>query len=404
MNSYKRCFSFSSVIFFKLFFLCAFLFPVYTSSVMSPYYPEIIPSALLLFLSCALLLFAVPKSGENRIPALMILLFLIGYNSFFLYYMTFRGQWAYENINVTICFLSFLILLMCRPGELFQKHHIVPFLIAVILLTTVIGIIVYHLGYTSVSLMNGNIVFTPHDPDYYETRFSWLYFHKSQYCFMLLLFLSFFVSYKKYFPKKVLYYAGLIILLYGIYISHTFTALFASLFIFAGDIADLILPRITSIKKRYFLAVIPFLAVILYFVYRMSLQRNIFSLGGRLSIWKESINQILQYSEGVGDLFGGTSFSVPGLTFEVYNCHNYFLNIIYRFSLPAGICFGLIFLTIIVFSLIRRRSFLTAGIWIALLLSLGMDYALLTNDLPAAVFLFYMLFFCDRNRTSVRPD
>ena len=210
---------------------------------------------------------------------------------------------------------------------------------------------------------------------------------------MLLLFISLFVTYRKVFPNKLTYYLSLLVLLYAIYISHTYTALFASLLIFAGCIMDYLRPRLSSIKKRYFLLLIPLVLIATYFIYRMSLERNILNLGGRLNIWKESINQILQYSEGVGDLFGGISFEVPGLSFEVYNCHNFFLNIMYRFSLPAGLCFAVIFLLIIIFSLKKKFSFLTAGIWAALMISLCMDYAFLTTDLPITMVMLYCLFF-----------
>lgn len=379
--------------FLKLFIVCALLFPVYFSSISSPYYPEIIVSNILFILCCTFIFFTVDRQIEYRTFIILTGLFLVLYNAFFIYYITMNGQWAYDNINVTLAVGGFIILLACDTKFFFKKHHIIQFLIIVILITTVIGIVVFHMGYTSVSFLNGQITFTPHDPNYYETRFSWFYFHKSQYCFMLLLFISLFVTYRKVFPNKLTYYLSLLVLLYAIYISHTYTALFASLLIFAGCIMDYLRPRLSSIKKRYFLLLIPLVLIATYFIYRMSLERNILNLGGRLNIWKESINQILQYSEGVGDLFGGISFEVPGLSFEVYNCHNFFLNIMYRFSLPAGLCFAVIFLLIIIFSLKKKFSFLTAGIWTALMISLCMDYALLTTDLPITMLMLYCLFF-----------
>lgn len=382
-----------SSVFLKLFIICALLFPVYFSSVSSPYYPEIIISNIFFILCCILIFFTIDKKREYRIFIILTGAFLLLYNVFFIYYITMRDQWAYDNINVTLAIGGFIILLTCNTRVFFEKHHIIQFLIVVILITTVAGIVVFHMGYTSVSLLNGQIIFTPHDPNYYETRFSWFYFHKSQYCFMLLLFISLFVTYRKVFPNRITYYLSLLILLYAIYISHTYTALFASLLIFAGCIIDYLRPRLSDIKKRYFLLLIPPFLVALYFVYRMSLERNIWNLGGRLNIWKESINQILQYTEGVGDLFGGISFKVPGLSFEVYNCHNFFLNIMYRFSLPAGLCFAVIFLLIIIFSLKKKFSFLTAGIWATLMISLCMDYALLTTDLPITMLMLYCLFF-----------
>ena len=390
---YLKTHSLGASVLLKLFILCALIFPVYFSSVGSPYYPEIIVSNILLVLSCVLIFFTLDKTKNNRILILLSGCFLIMYNIFFVYYMTLKGQWAYDNINVTLAMVSFFLLLACSTDHFFEKHHVIQFLMAVILITTLIGILVFLLGYTSVSFLNGQITFMPLDPNYYETRYSWFYFHKSQYCFMLLLFIALFVTYRKLFPNRVTYYLSLIVLLYAIYISHTYTALFASLLIFAGVIMDYIRPRLSRIKKRYFLLLIPPVLIAVYFVYRMSRERNIWNLGGRLNIWKESITQILKFNEGVGDLFGGISFDVPGLSFKVYNCHNFFLNIMYRFSLPAGICFAAIFLLIIIFSLKRRFCFLTAGIWAALLISLGMDYALLTTDLPITVFMLYCLFF-----------
>lgn len=382
-----------SSVFLKLFIICSLLFPVYFSSVSSPYYPEIIVSNILFIICCILIFFTVDKQRDYRIFIILTGVFLLLYNVFFIYYITMKGQWAYDNINVTIAVGGFIILLTCSTRDFFERHHVIQFLIITILLTTIIGIVVFHMGYTSVSFLNGRITFTPHDPNYYETRFSWFYFHKSQYCFMLLLFISFFVTYRKMFPNKITYYLSLFVLLYAIYISHTYTALFASLLIFAGCIMDYLKPRLSNIKKQYFLLLIPAIMIAAYFIYRMSLERNIWNLGGRLNIWKESINQILQYTEGVGDLFGGISFEVPGLSFDVYNCHNYFLNIMYRFSMPAGLCFAVIFLLLIIFSLKKKMSFLTIGIWTALMISLCMDYALLTTDLPITMLMLYCLFF-----------
>lgn len=381
-----------------VFFICALLTPVYFTKVASPYYPEIILSNIFLIV-CALALFFTAdknKKGRNRLFIWLIFSFIVLYDLFFIFYITRTGQWSYEAVNVTISFLAFIILLSLDTERLFKKYHVPEILIVTILVSVIVSIVVYHLGYTSVSFLNGTVTFTPHDPNYYETRFSWFFFHKSQYCFFLLLSIALFVRYRDVFKSKILFYLSVAVLLYGIYISHTYTALFASLFIFAGAIADYLLPRLSKIRKQYFLLLIPPVCAALYFVYRMSRERNIWNLGGRLNIWKESVNQILQYTEGIGDLFGGRAFPVPGLTFEVYNCHNYFLNIMYRFSLPAGLFFALIFLTIIIFSLKKHFSFFTAGIWISLLISLGMDYALLTTDLPITLFMLYCLFFSRR--------
>ena len=49
---YLKTHSLGASVLLKLFILCALIFPVYFSSVGSPYYPEIIVSNILLVLSC----------------------------------------------------------------------------------------------------------------------------------------------------------------------------------------------------------------------------------------------------------------------------------------------------------------------------------------------------------------
>ena len=184
-------------------------------------------------------------------------------------------------------------------------------------------------------------------------------------------------------------------------ISHTYTALFAAVLIYAGLALDYIRPKLRTINKKYFLLVIPPVLLLAFVVWRMSRERNIWSLGSRTYIWSEGIRQILKNPLGIGTEFGSAKFSVPGISFQVYNCHNVFLNEMWRFSLPVGLLFTLIFISILIYSLKKKFSFLNIGIWIAFLISLGMDYSLLGREFTLTFFYFYMIFFFPAERKRI---
>ena len=85
------------------------------------------------------------------------------------------------------------------------------------------------------------------------------------------------------------------------------------------------------------------------------------------------------------------------------NAHNLFLNQILRFSIPAGVCFTLLFLGIAVYTLIKGRSFLMTGTWLALLLLLNMDYSLMSVNM-ALVFLIVYLISLKRKEKRLTED
>lgn len=126
----------------------------------------------------------------------------------------------------------------------------------------------------------------------------------------------------------------------------------------------------------------------------MSEERNLWNLGKRTYIWPAGIHAILRNPTGVGNAFGNTAtIYIPKFNMEVNNCHNVFLNEMYRFSLPVGLLFTIIFVNIIVYSLKIHFSFMNLGIWGALLISLCMDYSLLGGDFSIFFFCIYFIFF-----------
>ena len=62
-----------------------------------------------------------------------------------------------------------------------------------------------------------------------------------------------------------------------------------------------------------------------------------------------------------------------------------------RFSIPVGICFTLLFLGIVIYTLVKGRSFLMAGTWIALLVLLDMDYSMMSVQMALVFLIIYLL-------------
>ena len=114
------------------------------------------------------------------------------------------------------------------------------------------------------------------------------------------------------------------------------------------------------------------------------------TLGGRTVIWRNVWQTILEYPEGWGMRFG-TSMIQTDLGFMVNNAHNVFLNQLLRFSIPVGICFILLFLGIVIYTLVKGRSFLLAGTWIALLVLLDMDYSMMSVQMALVFLIIYLL-------------
>lgn len=89
--------------------------------------------------------------------------------------------------------------------------------------------------------------------------------------------------------------------------------------------------------------------------------------------------------------FGESAISIEELGgYWVNNAHNVFFNQMLRFSIPVGIVFTLLFIGIVVYTLVKGCSFLMAGTWIALLVLMDMDYAMMSTSM-ALVFLIVWL-------------
>lgn len=379
-------------IFFRLMIIVGLFCPIYMSRQGSSYYPWFVLTNVfaVLFLVNGIVKkqFFIKK---NQVGVGLIFLGLFLYNMFGLY-INYKYLGLYgTQINVTIAILFFCALVTLKDYEFVKEGKIIDFLIKAVVISNLIGIMVYLTGYNGISF-RGIPEFEVMDPAYYERRFNWIYLHKSQYALMLVLFIALLVAYKERFRNKWAYWGSLTVLIMGLIISHAYTSLCAAMFIFIGQFLDdvRVKGKIFNIKNLLF--IIPLILVGGALVFFMAKERNILTLGGRVPIWLGSMDILKEYPNGIGSAFGQISFQIPNLSFVVYNCHNYFLNQMLCFSVRVGISFICIFVIIIIMTLRKKCSFLTVCVWIALLIPLNMDYALTPVELPIFLLVLFLIF------------
>lgn len=388
------------IIFLYLLLLVGVFCPVYLSRLGNSYYPWFVFTNLfaVLFLVVNIVNKNICIKKDQR-WIWFIFLCLIIYNVLGMYInYNYLGLYG-SQVNNTISILFFCALISLKDYGFMKKGKIIKFLIKAIVISNVIGIVVYLLGYNGISF-RGIPELLLVDPNYYERRFNWIYLHKSQYALMLVLFIAFFVVYREQFHNRGTYFISQAVLIIGLIISHTYTSLCAAMFIFIGQFAEYMKKNRKCFKKKYLLLIAPFIVVGVFLFFKMAKERNILTLGGRVPIWKESFNILARYPNGIGSALGMISFQIPNLSFEVYNCHNYFLNQMLCFSIKVGLSFIVIFISIIILSLRQNISFLTVGIWIALLIPLNMDYAMT----PVEFSLFLFIVFCIFWKNSINKN
>lgn len=375
----------------KHFILISLFFPVFSSRYQSGYAPDLI-FANIFALMATLGLFL--QNGfnwrKNRVW-LCLLALLACYNASAFYANFKQLNWYGSQLNITIPFLFFFALASAKtPCE---DASLLRFLLRAIVISNFIGVVIYCLNYYGISFMNLQIGLIPVDPAFYERRFNWIYLHKSQYAFMLVLFLALIVTYRHLFTKKWTYYASVCLMAAGLLISHTYTSMAAALLIFVGLLLDHFRIRSSGFKLKYLLWFVPVLLVGLGLLAVIASHRNLATLGSRLPIWRGMINVIRENPYGTGQICGLIDYELPGLSFAVSNCHNVFLNFMLQFSIPAGLCCIAMIGFLLLVSVKRNLSFTTLGIWAALLIPMMMDWCMLLTELPMFLLCLYFLFF-----------
>lgn len=317
----------------------------------------------------------------------------------FYYLMMYSIRWKWQGVNCIISFGFFLALMCGKNKEWFDRYHIIEFTCKSIAISNLIGIIVYLKGYASVYWYNFKLQLMLPKDFYGEKRFDWIYYHKSQYAFMLLLSLAFVIVYRKKFKNKIIFATTLGILLICLYISHVNTAMVGGGLIICSFCVEWFIKNFKKINKWIRVISVPtFSAVVIVagiMAYdKIAAERSILTIGNRTYIWQGAIDLILKRPEGLGLRFSYKKLQLADWFMKTTNNgHNVFLNEILRLSIPVGICFIIFFVLIILYSVEKRFSLSTLGIWGALLMSMMMDYAVMNSGWTLMVFFFYTIFF-----------
>ncbi len=323
----------------------------------------------------------------------------------FLYMYVVHNRWCGEQINTTISFLFFMVLLIVKDSHALFDSTMIRGIIHMIVLSNVCAI-----GFKLFTEYNG-VVFMNKGPQFFsytggiEKHFTWLYTHKCQYGFLLVLCVAFCVVYRKQFRNLLTYTLSQGILLLALYLSDSYTSLAAAALIFVGQFLDYLLKA--KWWKKLIGAVVlgvPGCYALNYLVQEINTQRDILTLGYRTYIWKGFIKHIQNNPNGSNEFYGvmfPVEMSTPDQIFNTNNCHNVFLNHMFRFSIPVGGIFIAIILLLFCIALKRNFSFQTIFTLLALLLPLNMDHSLTSIELSFFLFLFFLLYFRAEPKKSV---
>lgn len=374
---------------FIFFSMC---YPIYTSKMQSLYSPDIIVANIfaVLFITTAAYQRRIAVS-KNRLFLLTMSLALLGFNICSVYVNQLHLNWYYGQINVSISFLLFLTLLLMDDER--QKENILDLLIKVVVISNAIGLIPYFFNYYGISVGNLDYYFIPMEGQFDERRYNWIYSHKSEYSLMLMLFLALIINYRHRFHSKKQFLGSIAVMIVGLLIANTRTSIVASLGIFTGWLLDEIIKQPKAARKRYAFLLIPIAVAMVGMLFLIAQKRDLLSLGSRTYIWKAALTEIRENPHGIGTLCGLRSFPISVWPWDVWNCHNVFLNILLQFSIPAGLFYIVMLLLIIAASIVRKPSFLTLGTWAALLVALNMDWSLLLQRMSLFLLTVYFLFF-----------
>lgn len=329
---------------------------------------------------------------------------LIAYNVCATYMNYNYHHWYGEQINTTISFLFFMVLLMVKDSHALIDRNTIRSIIHMMVTTNVLAI-GYRLltGNNGILIMNHDIGLFKH-AEMMADQYSWLYYHKSQYALILVLCIAFCVVYREMFRNMLTYILSLGVFVWALYLSDSYTSMAAAALIFVGQFLDYL--RKAEWWKKLVAGVamgVPGIIGCLKLYEMIGTNRNLFTMNGRTFIWQSSWENIINNPNGIMDFTMGIdkfNTQMPPYTwyFDTYNCHNVFLNQMFRFSIPVGGIFTLLFLMILLFALKRNFSFGTLFIVSAIIIPFCMDYSLTNVEFILYSTLIFIMFF--RNNKS----
>ena len=325
-------------------------------------------------------------------------------------YMNYKyHHWYGEQINTTICFLFFMLLLMVKDSHALFDNTFLRSVIHMMVTSNVLAI-----GYRLITeqnrilFINNYVRLDKYEVDY-APQYCWVYMHKCQYAFILVLCIAFCVVYRKLFRNMLTYLLSLGVLLFALYLSDTYTSMAACTLIFIGLFIDYLCKA--KWWKKLIAAVglgIPGMVACVYLINKIGAKRDLLSLGSRKYIWYVSWKTITNNPNGLIDfVMGGDMYCyyVEELGYGLYtfNAHNIFMNQMLRFSIPVGGIYLALILTLFLFSLKRKPSFLSLGIWSSLIIPLCMDYSMTCAETTVFLLIIYCIFFID-TKTIIKPN
>ena len=377
----------------KLFIILSLFFPAVYSPFQEDYKAEyyviftLAYAVLLLYMGGQL--FCGRRKQGNR----FIILYLAGiviYNVLSLYMNIKYLHWYGEQINNTITFLFLLFLCWYEDSLGEQGESLVMFFLRCAIFSNILSIIYFFQGYMSYLICNNQFWFLRLSGEYYEFRHHWIYSHKSDYALMLTAFTAVAVRFRSLFFSRFTWCLSLSVFLTALFLTHSWTGFGAVALVFLGAWMDR-----TDWKKIRFRRIYVLWGAVVFlgggiFLKLLARERSLFSLGGRLDIWRGAVREILRKPEGWGYWFSEVLFEATP-DWQVNNAHNVFLNALLRFSVPVGVCFILLFLLIIGYSLYKSRTWMAAGMWLGFFVILNMDYCLLSHEMGMFLFTVYLV-------------
>ena len=385
----------TSPVMLKHFILMNLIFPLYSSDVGTAYSPDIVYANLfaVMFVGMACLEGNIDWKRRSWLGYVIAVL-LLGFNVCAFYVNKTYFGWYYGQINMTIAFVFFLALLFMKEDTLFMSQDMVKFLMKAALITNAIGLIPSFLGIQCVTVSTNGYTFLPKDLG--SPRYCWIFTHKSEYSFMLVLFLALSTVYRKLYDHKWQFWVSVAVYGVGIVIANTRATIMAAMFILAGAAIDHLIKKSGGFKLKYVACLIP-VFVVGFVVFLISINdRNAFTLNGRVFIWEAAVKHVLDNPWGIGALCGLQGFYVeksPGNIVLIQNCHNVFMNWLLQYSIPAGLCCVAMMGAILVASIKKNLSFTTLGIWVAILIPMHMDWCVLLAQIPMMLLVLYFVFF-----------
>ncbi len=380
--------------------LVSLCLPLYTSIYGSNYSPDFMLVSVFVFLFAAgsLLQGRIPLRQKN-VFCLILLVLWCGMNARAFHFNRTMHQYYAGQFNLALAFLFFILLCAFPKDAPAEDEGLVRLILRIAVLSNLIAPFLRLAGFSGFYMGDGLIHLIPMR----DNGFHWLYLHKSQYSFSLLLFISLSVVYRRLFKNNRTYYGSLAVFLLGLVISDVFTAMGACILIFVGLLADFLRRKYPRFRLKNLLWFLPVLVVGAGLFLVILRNRPVMSLNNRIPIWATVFQFLRDNPEGVGRMAGLFNFRDWGYSAYAYNCHSVLLNWMFQFSVPAGaLCIAML-LCIAVVSIKRNLSFTTLGIWAAIFITMNMDWCVLATELPMTLLVIYLLFFSPR-RKALAPE